>query len=577
MKKWALLFSAFLLLCGCLKLDSSKGSLVVKILSEKVIPDSTAVQGLIILQNDSRTIQQFFNFPGQSEIGFEGLETGFWNIEVNLLDSHGYALYSAHKQVTVVAGQTTSTSISLELNKADLELVISVNSDQIDRINIELSCNEEKIEEQSTVINNAAFFNFSGLLSAVWNLRIELYSLDNLIMVCPSSGAYGLELQPGRTNVFQIEIDNFGSVTIEILSNDLEAVSNATAVNLDEGISIQWEAVYGADYYDIYRKEGNLWVKMNTDDLSETNFVDTYVEEGEEYSYVINARSIDGKHSGFSQPFTIVRDIRRVFVFSNEKIYVFHWNEDRLDNFQEIQVSETLLDIGAENRYLITVGHYPCTFTRYNGTTFSKECQNIFQAYPLSASFNGDYFYTVAGNYLLKLSSKTLDYQQFPFPGVARISVDDFLCAADNTGMVSIYALSDFSNYLDRVNGSFAFTMGGSVYVFSQGQINIYHVDGQDVTLNKQIAFSRDPLNMRVYNNYIYAGTDNGVYIVNIDDGSQNTIASGLLIRDLEIFDKKLYIVENNELLVYDLINPSMPVFITSTIFPVNCFGVSVD
>ncbi|KUK21035.1 hypothetical protein, partial [Pseudothermotoga lettingae] len=82
---------------------------------------------------------------------------------------------------------------------------------------------------------------------------------------------------------------------------------------------------------------------------------------------------------------------------------------------------------------------------------------------------------------------------------------------------------------------------------------------------------------MRVYNNYIYAGTDNGVYIINIDDGSQNTIASGLLIRDLEIFDKKLYIVENNELLVYDLINPSMPVFITSTIFPVNCFGVSVD
>ncbi|MFN4189986.1 MAG: hypothetical protein ACK4E2_03205, partial [Pseudothermotoga sp.] len=143
-------FFAFLT-SGCLKLESSnKGRLIVKFIQFKIIPNSQPARGIVSISKSGRTLQKIFDLP-TSEIVFDSIEEGTWNIYAQILDQNNYVLYKATEQAKIVAKQTNYCSLTFSLNSADLSLNVYVESDQVDSVLVNLSCDGEEISDQKTL------------------------------------------------------------------------------------------------------------------------------------------------------------------------------------------------------------------------------------------------------------------------------------------------------------------------------------------------------------------------------------------------------------------------------------------
>ncbi len=558
-----------LLISGCLKLNNNKGKLIVNFNQLKAIPDSQATTGIIRIDKNGRVLQKTFDFP-ISQVTFDSIEEGLWNISVQILDQNNHILYTAFEQVKVIANQTNYCSLNLSLNTADLVLNVNVQSDQPDSISVDLCCGAENINEKKPVENRTAVFSFNSLKSAVWDMKITLFSEQNVIMTVPQTGSYGLELQPGRTNIFNVTIDRFGNLSVEVLIEHLDVVRNATLTNLQDGIKIEWDPVEGADSYDLYRKEGFLWLKLNSTPLEQCNFTDSNVIECETYYYVINAKSSSGLQSGFCQPFSITRDTNRVFVGAGSKLYSLKRTDSGFEIVKTVSLAQSPFHVHTKGNLLYAATN--SGVVEFDSTTFEiLRSKSVFIMSP--ADFTEDYLFLIGANKVYRLNLSSFEYDQYSIQYVNFLSVDDYLCTVAQN-QVQVRDLN--GNIITQTAGSYAFTEDDKIFVYNNGNLEYYTINNSNLNYRGSVPISGTPKAVDVYQQYIYVAVDDGFYVIDLNTMTgQKTNLN--LTKNLMVCKNQLFVVHDKYLKVYDITDPAVPVQRCSYGFENSVLALFVD
>ncbi len=555
---------------GCLKLPDNKGRLVVNLHQLKSIPNTQVVAGTISIQRTGRVLQKSFSCP-VSEIVFEGIEEGLWLVSVQLMDDKGYVIYIGSQSVVVEANKNNYCDLILELNSADLLLNVTVQSDNVDSLLIDLICGDITHSEQKNLQDNAAIFNFNDLKSAVWDVKFTLFSQQATVLTVPQSGFYGLELQPGRTNSFNVTIDRFGNLNVEVSLSVLNPVSDATLTNLEEGIKIHWQPVEGAVAYDLYRKSGDFWLKLNSESLTQCTFTDTDVVEGETYDYVINAKSTDGLHSGFSKIFSIRRDTKRIFVgIDAKKLYRLRATST---GFEVVKQTTFLDDPGS----LITIGdelyvsarNY-LKMTKLDSTDFDVISTMNSNTFVARADFNNEYLFAVNSNALYRVKLSDFQIEQFDASGLNSVSADELLCTNTST-VVQLREVENPAVVIAELPGSIGYTVKDLLFVYSNQTMSFYRYTGTLTHLGS-VTLPDDPkcVSLDSEGKYAYVGTFSGFSVIDLQTMTKADFSMSLL-RALMVFDKELFVTAGKTLYLYDLTNPISPALKVSYSFSENC------
>ncbi len=567
----------FFLTSGCLKLESSnKGKLIVRFNQFKAIPSSQPARGIVSISKNGRTLQKIFDLP-TSEIVFDSIEEGTWNIYAQLLDQNNYVLYKATEQVKIVAKQTNYCSLTFLLNTADLSLNIYVESDQVDSVLVNLSCDGEEINDQKTLEGKRATFDFNDMKSRVWDMRLTLFSGQATIMTLPETGAYGLELQPGRTNTFNVVIDRFGNLSIEFSVPTLNVVSSATLTNLEEGIKIEWNQVEGADSYDLYKKQGDLWIKLNSVSLEQCFFIDTNVTEGETYLYVINAKSLTGLQSGFSDVFSIKRDTKRVFLgtYEDRKVHRLRETTSGFEIVKSFSLTNSPFHIHTRDNSLYVVSSN--AVLELDSTTLEMIQSRSLSFILLPADFTQDYLFLIGVNKMYRLNLTSFAYDEYNIQGLIFLSADNYLCTVDSSKQVILRDPSDPMIVIAQTNGDYAFTKQNRLFVYENGNMRIYTLTSGILRNDGSISMNQTPKFVDVYQDYAYVAVDDGFYVIDLTNFSGQKVGSLNLTRHLMIHESQLYLIHDRYLKVYDLQNPLSPTLIRSNSFTNKCWSLFVD
>lgn len=571
---------------GCIKL-SSKGDLFLSIeITAKAIPDTQPVQGTITLEKGSRSFQQNFAFSGSSaQMQFNSLETGVWLISVDLRDSEGYVIYTGVSEVEILSGEQNSAYITLNLAKANLDIYVEVESDDVDEIEIELSAQgSQALNERSSVQQRSASFFFQELDAKVWNVVFKLYDAqDSLIMLCPSSGKYGLELQPGRLNSYHVVIDEFGDITVNAEIQKIEPVDNATLTNTTNGIQLSWEPADGAQWYDIYRKHDGLWLKLNDSTITELTFVDEDVVENEIYIYCINAGCNSGVQSGFSAEFSLQRDKSRAFVVTKEPVlYQLEVPTLEIESAQGLDTQGSFLFSDGRYAYLLDnsgeLTVYEVDTLQYVSST------EVSPIAPTSVSFIDEYAFVRWINKVAVVCLTNPEQQTYlDVSGLGMCSADLYLSVIDTDG-VSIFSLQDPLNpeYIDTIDldsPDVVFTHQDVFYIHDSGFVKKYKVVENSFVLLDEIAIS-EALCMLENEGALYVGQSDGFVVVNFDSVTATNIPTGSKVDRMVVDDNVLFAISGNQLIMYDVSDPFAPSLINAKSFgsdPLNCKGVAAD
>lgn len=571
---------------GCIKL-SSKGDLFLSIeITAKAIPDTQPVQGTITLEKGSRSFQQNFAFSGSSaQMQFNSLETGVWLISVDLRDSEGYVIYTGVSEVEILSGEQNSAYITLNLAKANLDIYVEVESDDVDEIEIELSAQgSQALNERSSVQQRSASFFFQELDAKVWNVVFKLYDAqDSLIMLCPSSGKYGLELQPGRLNSYHVVIDEFGDITVNAEIQKIEPVDNATLTNTTDGIQLSWEPADGAQWYDIYRKHDGLWLKLNDSTITELTFVDEDVVENEIYIYCINAGCNSGVQSGFSAEFSLQRDKSRAFVVTKEPVlYQLEVPTLEIESAQGLDTQGSFLFSDGRYAYLLDnsgeLTVYEVDTLQYVSST------EVSPIAPTSVSFIDEYAFVRWINKVAVVCLTNPEQQTYlDVSGLGMCSADLYLSVIDTDG-VSIFSLQDPLNpeYIDTIDldsPDVVFTHQDVFYIHDSGFVKKYKVVENSFVLLDEIAIS-EALCMLENEGALYVGQSDGFVVVNFDSVTATNIPTGSKVDRMVVDDNVLFVISGNQLIMYDVSDPFAPSLINAKSFgsdPLNCKGVAAD
>lgn len=562
---------------GCLKLESNnKGRLIVKFSQLKTIPNSQPSKGIVSITKNGRTLQKSFDLS-TSQIVFDSIEEGVWNIYAQISDQSNHVLYKVSEQIKVVANQTNYCSLTFSLNSADLLLNVSVESDQVDSILLDLSCDGKNLNDQKILQDRKATFVFSDMKSAIWDMKLTLFSGQTSIMTVPETGAYGLELQPGRTNIFNVLIDRFGNLSVEFLLPSLATVSNATLTNLEEGIKIEWDPVEGANSYDLYRKEGDLWLKLNSISLEQCNFIDTVAVEGETYYYVINAKSSSGLQSGFSETFSIKRDTKRIFLgtYDDKKIYRLKETISGFEIVKNVSLIDSPFHIHTKSNFLYVVTSN--SVLELDSTNFSTiRTKSSFVIVP-PADFTQDYLFLIGANKMYRLNLATFACDEYSIQGLSFLSADDYICTVKTSKQVDLRDPNDPTVVIAQTTGDYAFTKEDKLFTYENNNLKIYTLISNTLNMNGLIPMTETPKSVDIYQHYAYVAVDDGFYVIDLVDSSWQKIGSLNLTRNLMIHENQLYLIHDKNLKVYDLVNPLSPTLKYSTSLTYKCWALFID
>ncbi len=100
----------------------------------------------------------------------------------------------------------------------------------------------------------------------------------------PGYHYYYTVIAVNKNNVYS-GFDPVGLYTKFITTPKLTKITNAS-----NGITVNWNSVYGVGYYEVYRKVGNAktWTYVTT--VKATSFTDTNVQKGVTYTYTVRAK-----------------------------------------------------------------------------------------------------------------------------------------------------------------------------------------------------------------------------------------------------------------------------------------------
>ncbi|KAF2957557.1 hypothetical protein AS159_07800 [Thermotoga sp. Ku-13t] len=553
-----LCFSSLLLLVSCVPVCEETGSLVVKFVFTKAIPSGTPASAIIVLSKGVRTLSKTVNLVNQDSVVFQSIEKGVWDVYVELRDDQGYAIYVGQTQAEVIAGKQSTVSVPMTLNSADLKINVSVTSSQAGSVELSVWYSQHSMSETRNLQNGEATFEFRNLASAVWNTKLTVYDLSGTeMLVWPESTSVGLELQPGRMNEYSFEIDEFGNVELFIKIEGAQTVSTAILTNTDEGILISWLPVEGASIYEIYRLEQDYWAKIY--EGSSTSFLDQDVVENVEYCYVFNVVSEDGRHSGFSEPFRIVRDTQRIFIaFSDKTIARFEIGQSQITPVASGSISE-------EIKALRTVGN-----DLYVLTSNSLFQLNAVDLRPLSSfkhntllasqnfSMNDEYLFLSVSGTLKKLPYSDLNRIETLSINTTMIDADRYVVALSNQDLHVIDPETLQILLVQRIeNLARVFTRGQLVFVLCEDN-GTYRLDSYTMDASTLLPKTSYPVNgdvrcLDASNDLFCVGAYNsGVYLGRIAEADLTRLSS-TFPKAVKMVGNLLYVLYTNNLEIYSI------------------------
>ena len=571
MYRLVLLFSCFvsLLVVSCVPLCDETGSLVVKIVLTKAIPSSEPTSGTVTLKKGARILSQTFNFPSENSVVFQSIERGNWTVSVELKDDQSYTIYAGEAQVEVLAGKRSTVSVPVTLNSADLILEVSVTSSEASTVELRLEHPQEVIVERRNLEDRKTTFQIHDLASAVWQLNLTLYDqYNNEMLVWPRTGSVGLELQPGRINTYSIRIDQFGDAEILIEVETAQTVSSATLTNLDEGILITWNPVENAAFYEIYRAEESYWVKIH--ECTSTSYLDRDVVENVEYSYVFNVVSKSGRHSGFSTPFTVVRDTQRIFVaLSNGTVVRFKVDQSQFRSVASNVVSGAndakMLRAVGNDLYLLTSG----SLLHLNANDLRVlSSQNVLLFTGANSAFNDEYFFQVSSNKLRRYTlSSSGAYETAPIGGTA-VDADRYVVVLNGQAVSLIDPVTLRVLSTKTISGvQRIFTRGEFVFVYVQDgshRLEVYSVSNNNLELAKTYSVEGDVRRLDATEQFFCLGVyGKGIYLGRLTDASLTKMSSNFPV-SIEIVGNLLYTLFTDKLELYTVNVASLSVSLTA-------------
>ncbi|AJC74619.1 MAG: Fibronectin type III domain protein [Thermotoga sp. 50_1627] len=558
-----------LVVVSCVPLCDETGSLTVSVVLKKAIPSVEPTLGVVTLKKGARILSQTFNFPGENSVVFQSIERGNWTVSVELKDGQNYTIYVGETQVEVLAGKHSTVHVPVTLNSADLTVDVSVTSSEASTVELRLEHSQDVILERRNLEDREITFEFHNLASAVWQLKLTLYDQSgNEMLVWPETGSVGLELQPGRMNTYSVRIDQFGNVEIVLEVETVQTVSSATLTNLDEGILISWDPVENAAFYEIYKAEQGYWIKIH--ECTSTSYLDQDVVENVEYSYVFNVVAENGRHSGFSRPFTVVRDTQRIFVaLSDRSVVRFKVNQSHLTPVASNVVSEAndakLLRAIGDDLYFLTSG----SLVRLNANDLTVlSSQNVLLFTGTNSAFNDEYFFQVGSNTLRRYSlPNSATYETAPIGGTA-VDADRYVVVLNGqtVSLVDPVTLQVLSTKTIS-NAQRIFTRGEFVFVYVQDvshRLEVYSVSDNNLELVKTYAVEGDVRRLDASEQFFCLGVSGeGIYLGRLTDATLTKINSNFPV-SIKIVGNLLYTLFTDRLEVYTVDVASLSVSLTA-------------
>ena len=558
-----------LVVVSCVPLCDETGSLTVSVVLKKAIPSVEPTLGVVTLKKGARILSQTFNFPGENSVVFQSIERGNWTVSVELKDGQNYTIYVGQAQVEIFAGKQSTVHVPVTLNSADLTVDVSVTSSEASTVELRLEHSQDVILERRNLEDREITFEFHNLASAVWQLKLTLYDQSgNEMLVWPETGSVGLELQPGRMNAYSVRIDQFGNVEIVLEVETIQTVSSATLTNLDEGILISWDPVENAAFYEIYKAEQGYWIKIH--ECTSTSYLDQDVVENVEYSYVFNVVAESGRHSGFSRPFTVVRDTQRIFVaLSDRSVVRFKVNQSHLTPVASNVVSEAndakLLRAIGNDLYLLTSG----SLVRLNANDLTVlSSQNVLLFTGTNSAFNDEYFFQVGSNTLRRYSlPNSATYETAPIGGTA-VDADRYVVVLNGqtVSLVDPVTLQVLSTKTIS-NAQRIFTRGEFVFVYVQDvshRLEVYSVSDNNLELVKTYAVEGDVKRLDASEQFFCLGVSGeGIYLGRLTDATLTKINSNFPV-SIKIVGNLLYTLFTDRLEVYTVDVASLSVSLTA-------------
>jgi hypothetical protein len=388
------------------------------------------------------------------------------------------------------------------------------------------------------------------------------------MLVWPGTGSVGLELQPGRINTYSIRIDQFGNAEILIEVETAQTVSSATLTNLDEGILITWNPVENAAFYEIYRAEESYWVKIH--ECTPTSYLDRDVVENVEYSYVFNVVSKSDRHSGFSTPFTVVRDTQRIFVaLSNGAVVRFKVDQSQFRSVASNVVSGAndakMLRAVGNDLYLLTSG----SLLHLNANDLRVlSSQNVLLFTGANSAFNDEYFFQVSSNQLRRYTlSSSGAYETAPIGGTA-LDADRYVVVLNGQAVSLIDPVTLRVLSTKTISGAQRiFTRGEFVFVYVQDgshRLEVYSVSNNNLELAKTYSVEGDVRRLDATEQFFCLGVyGKGIYLGRLTDASLTKMSSNFPV-SIEIVGNLLYTLFTDKLELYTVNVASLSVTLTA-------------
>ncbi|KUK24040.1 MAG: Fibronectin type III domain protein [Thermotoga sp. 50_1627] len=558
MHRLVLLLSCFvsLLVVSCVPLCDETGSLVVRVVLTKAIPNSEPTSGTVTLKKGTRILSRTFNFPDQDSVDFISIEKGNWTVSVELKDEQNHVIYVGQAQVEIFAGKQSTVQVPVVLNSADLTLNVSVASSDANVVELRMVYSQDTVVEQKNLEDGKATFEFRGLASAVWQANLIVYDQSgNEMLVWPEHGSAGLELQPGRMNTYSVNIDQFGNAEIVIEIDTVQTVSSAVLTNLDEGILISWDPVESAALYEIYKAEQDYWVKVH--ECTSTSYLDPDVVENAEYSYVFNVVDENGRHSGFSMPFTVIRDTQRIFVaLSDESVVRFKMNQSQLTpvvlNVVSGASDAKILRAMGNDLYILTLG----SLLRLNANDLNVlSSQSVLLYTGANSAFNDSYLFQVYSNELRRYSLSNFGtYETAPASGTV-VDADRYTAVLNGQTIFVIDPETLQILITETVSGAQrVFTRGEFVFVYAQDtsqRFEVYSANSSNLELTKTYTVEGDVRRFDASEQFFCLGVYNkGIYIGRLQDETLTKISPSFPV-SVKIVGNLLYTLFADRLELY--------------------------
>jgi len=272
---------------------------------------------------------------------------------------------------------------------------------------------------------------------------------------------------------------------------------------------------------------------------------------------VFNVVAESGRHSGFSRPFTVVRDTQRIFVaLSDRSVVRFKVDQSHLTPVASNVVSEAndakLLRAIGNDLYLLTSG----SLVRLNANDLTVlSSQNVLLFTGTNSAFNDEYFFQVGSNTLRRYSlPNSATYETAPIGGTA-VDADRYVVVLNGqtVSLVDPVTLQVLSTKTIS-NAQRIFTRGEFVFVYVQDvshRLEVYSVSDNNLELVKTYAVEGDVKRLDASEQFFCLGVyGKGIYLGRLTDATLTKINSNFPV-SIKIVGNLLYTLFADRLEVY--------------------------